>query len=140
MNEATDVLDPEPVFVDPSGRRRRIVRRAGIALGCLLAAYLVIVAFGLVTGARAPLTPWPDVKPSARNALPGHGAPVTRRERSRPATPTPTPTPRPSSRAGASPTARSSPTTRRTPPSSTTTRPGKGRAYGVTKSPNPKKP
>jgi hypothetical protein len=51
---ATEVLEPEPVFVDRTGRRRRHARNAGIAIGCLLAAYLAVVAFGLVSGPTPP--------------------------------------------------------------------------------------
>ncbi len=140
VNEAIDVLDSEPVFVDPSGRRRRIARNAGIVVGCLLAAYLATVAFGVVTGSRVPLTPWPASRPSARAARPGHDD-VLRRAPVHTAT-----TPRTRSRTTA-PASGASPTARATAPagsarasaSPTPTHPGRGRAYGLAKAPHPKK-
>jgi hypothetical protein len=136
---ATDVLDPEPVFVDRTGRRRRLARNAGIAVGCLLAAYLAVVAFGLVSGADAPMTPWPAAKPSHRAVLPRNGRIGTRRDTPRPeAKPTPSATVR--SRRTHPPSG--DPATARTsaPTSASTTQPGQGHGYGRTKSPNPKKP
>ena len=134
---ATQVLEPEPVFVDRTGRRRRLARNAGIAVGCLLAAYLAVVAFGLVSGADAPMTPWP--KPSHSAALPRHGRIEARQETPRPeAKPTPSATVR--SQRVRQPS--SAPTTARTtaPASTSTAQPAQGRAYGHTKSPNPRKP
>ncbi|WP_026412495.1 hypothetical protein [Actinomadura oligospora] len=51
-------LESAPVFVDLSGRRRRIGRRAGIACGGLLAAFLLAMGIGVATGASVPGTPW----------------------------------------------------------------------------------
>lgn len=130
---ATRVL--EPVFVDRTGRRRRLARNAGIAVGCLLAAYLAVVAFGLVSGAGAPMTPWPAAKPSHPAALPRHDRNPARQETPRPeAKPTPSATvrsrrPHPSSSAPAT-----------APAATSTAQPGQGHAYGRTKSPNPRKP
>lgn len=128
---ATAVLEPEPVFVDRTGRRRRLARNAGIAVGCLLAAYLSVVAFGLVSGADAPMTPWPAPKPSHRTVLPRPGRIAARQD-----------TPRPESKPTPSTTARSqrvrSPGS--APAATPTAHPGQGRAYGRTKSPNPRKP
>jgi hypothetical protein len=147
VSQLTEVLEPDAVFVDPTGRRRRLVRNAGIVVGCMLAAYLVIVGFGLVTGTGVPLTPWPDVKSSHQAALPGNDGLLTKRGPSRPAGTRPSAVAAPS---GAAPTARptSAPGSRTTPttalpvvpaPTATATQPGKGRAYGRTKSPHPKK-
>jgi hypothetical protein len=136
---ATEVLEREPVFVDRTGRRRRLARNAGIAVGCLLAAYLAIVAFGLVSGADAPMTPWPAPKPSHRAVLPLQGRIAARQDTPRPeAKPTPSATVR-SQRVH--PTS-SAPTTARTtaPAAPSTTQPGQGHAYGRTNSPTPKKP
>ncbi|RFU40986.1 hypothetical protein DZF91_14285 [Actinomadura logoneensis] len=47
-----------PVFVDLSGRRRRMGRQAGIACGGLLAAFLLAMGIGVATGANVPGTPW----------------------------------------------------------------------------------
>lgn len=140
MTEATKVFEPDPVFVDGTGRRRRLARNAGIAVACVLVAYLAIVAFGLVIGSGAPLTPWPVGKPSSRGALPpkggaesGHGtarpSPTGRAAVTAPSTPAglPTSAPRPRSTTHGS-------------ASSTAAHTGKGHAYGVTKSPHPKRP
>ncbi|MFC5186603.1 hypothetical protein [Actinomadura harenae] len=54
-------VESAPVFVDLSGRRRRVGRRAGIACGGLLAAFLVAIGVGVATGASVPGTPWTAV-------------------------------------------------------------------------------
>ncbi len=48
----------KPVFVDTSGRRGRLLRRGGLALGIALAGFLMVVGVGIVGGAATPLTPW----------------------------------------------------------------------------------
>lgn len=143
---ATEVLEPVPVFVDRTGRRRRFARNAGIAVGCLLAAYLAVVAFGLVSGADAPMTPWPAPKASYRAVPPPrHGESAAReRDASRPEVrPTPSGT-LPSRRvhAPSSPSTTKAPTTAPTtaPAAPPAAQPGQGHAYGRTKSPNPRKP
>lgn len=142
MTEATKTLEPDPVFVDHTGRRRRLARNVGIAVGCVLVAYLAVVAFGLVSGSGAPLTPWPDAGPSRGGALPpqrgsaGHG---TARPRATQRTAVPTPS-TPTGRETRAPRSR---TPSRTAPGTaapTTARAGRGHAYGVTKSSHPKKP
>lgn len=140
MNEATDTLGDEPIFVDPSGRRRRIARNAGIVVGCLLAAYLAIVAFGVATGSRVPLTPWPASMPSA-----GARSPDGDVLRTVPAHQATTPRVQPhtaASASGARPTAAApAPATSsaRTSAGSAPTLPGRGHAYGITRAPHPKK-
>jgi hypothetical protein len=65
----------EPVFVDASGRRRRVVRRAGLALGVALAVFVVLLVVGVATGSGVPLTPWSapsDNRPQQR-MVPGGG-------------------------------------------------------------------
>lgn len=125
------------VFVDPTGRRRRIARGVGIAVGCLLTAYLAIVAFGLATGSGAPLTPWPDAKPSQHDAAPRLGVRHPKPRSFHSASKRPTVRSSPS---GAAPTAQTAPpATRPATTAPTTTHPGRGRAYGLSKSPNPKK-
>jgi hypothetical protein len=142
VDQATETLEADAVFVDPTGRRRLLVRTAGAVAGCVLAAYLGIVAVGLVIGTDAPLTPWPDVKPSQREALPGNGGRPHKRAPSgravtgsAPATaPTVQPTGVPPRTVpGTAPTVAPKPTP-------TATQPGNGHAYGLTKSPNPRRP
>lgn len=139
MTEATKTLEPDPVFVDHTGRRRRLARNVGIAVGCALVAYLAVVAFGLVSGSGAPLTPWPDAGPSRVGALPpqrgsaGHGT-------ARPRTTQRTAVPTPSSRETSAPRSRTSSRTAPGTAAPTPARAGRGHAYGVTKSPHPKKP
>ncbi|WP_433181351.1 hypothetical protein [Actinoallomurus sp. CA-150999] len=159
MNQATEVLEPEPVFVDATGRRARIARGAGIALGCVVAAYLLLVGIGLATGTRVPLTPWPETKhaksgrgPAEDGLMPRSGGrnPLPNRSSAAGKAPSgPAPTagaPAGGTHPGAttSGTPGSKPTTGATTPpvtpTSTTTAPGKGHAYGRTKSPNPRKP
>ncbi|HEU5159684.1 MAG TPA: hypothetical protein VFU43_22005 [Streptosporangiaceae bacterium] len=48
-----------PVFVDVTGRRRRIVRHLVLIAALFATAYLSVVGVGLLVGADAPLTPWP---------------------------------------------------------------------------------
>jgi hypothetical protein len=134
----TEVLEPEPVFVDRTGRRRRLTRKVGIAIGCLLTVYLAVVAFGLAGGAGAPMTPWPAPKPSHRAVPPRHGQAATRQD-------TPQPEAKPTPSTSRSPRVRpsgSAPATTRTtaPAAASTAHPGQGRAYGRAKSPNPRKP
>ncbi|MGK5556595.1 hypothetical protein ACSNOI_33790, partial [Actinomadura kijaniata] len=50
--------DAAPVFVDASGRRRRLARRAGAVCGGLLALFLVAMGVSVATGADVPFTPW----------------------------------------------------------------------------------
>lgn len=142
VNEAKDVLRTEHVFVDPTGRRQRILRYGGIVVGCVLAAYLATVAFGVVTGARVPLTPWPASGPTSAAAPPGHGGSMLRQA---PARTAPARRPRPraavpahgTATGGAAPA--SSPATSAAVASPTPTRPGNGHAYGRTRAPHPKK-
>ncbi|WP_242882778.1 hypothetical protein [Actinomadura litoris] len=56
-----------PVFADPSGRRRRLARRAGMVTGALLVLFLGALGAGVATGADVPLTRWdaPSHHPSA---------------------------------------------------------------------------
>jgi hypothetical protein len=109
---------------------------AGVVTGCLLAAYLVTIAVGLATGGGTPLTPWP------RGTRPSHAAEADPGPR---VAPHPSPsTTRPSARTSpdAAPSrVRSSPRTpATTAPATASSRPGKGRGRGLTKSPNPRRP
>jgi hypothetical protein len=50
----------EPVFVDVSGRRRAILRRVGIGIGVLAAAYIALLVVSLAGGPRPPGIPLPE--------------------------------------------------------------------------------
>ncbi|WP_051712556.1 hypothetical protein [Spirillospora albida] len=52
--------DPAPVFVDPSGRRRRFGSRLGLAIGTSLVLFLGALGIGAATGADVPLTRWDE--------------------------------------------------------------------------------
>jgi len=97
----------KPVFVDPSGRRGRLLRRGGLAAGIALAGFLGIVGFSIVGGAATPLTPW--------ISAPSHAAEQPA------ASHRPTRTPSPTAGRTASHTRPSSPAVKRT--SSSTTSP-----------------
>ncbi|MCO6006559.1 hypothetical protein NE236_16360 [Actinoallomurus purpureus] len=154
MNQATEELEPDPVFVDPTGRRAKIMRRAGIALGCLVAAYLALITVGLATGARVPLTPWPQTKHSksgpaedglmprsgARNPLPGRssaaGVPPSGPAPTTATSHAPTGGTRSAAPGTTAPATPGSPTPP-VVPTTATTAPGKGHGYGRTKKPHP---
>jgi len=61
--------ESRPVFADPSGRRRRVLRFAGIGSMAVLAAFLVAVVMAMTGGPQAPLTQWavPQAPPGARH-------------------------------------------------------------------------
>jgi hypothetical protein len=55
----TDAVDSQqPVFVDASGRRRSMARKAGLLLGALLIGYAIMLGISLGTGANVPMTTW----------------------------------------------------------------------------------
>ncbi|MBO0836848.1 MAG: hypothetical protein J2P28_15265 [Actinobacteria bacterium] len=83
-------MHPRPIFADPSGRRRRLMFRMGIAAAVALAACLGAVVVAIAGGPQAPFTQW---------AVPGSGAAsgANKAAGHRIATPSPTAT-----RAGAS--------------------------------------
>src|ERR1700730_1402817 len=51
-------VESRPVFADPSGRRRKVLRFAGIGSMAVLAAFLVATVMAVTGGPRAPLTQW----------------------------------------------------------------------------------
>ncbi|MBO4205151.1 hypothetical protein [Micromonospora echinofusca] len=53
-----------PVFVDGSGRRRRLSVLAGTGIGVGLLASLGLILAGLFTGSSVPLPGWPESKPA----------------------------------------------------------------------------
>lgn len=127
----------ESVFVDATGRRRRLTRRAGLAATVLLAGYLIVVGVGFFAGADVPLTPWPgnDGAGTGVGAELGRQRGATPQPVTRPTTNTPSASPP----AGATPSrAATAPATGR----AATTPPARPNATppGRTKSPNPRKP
>src|SRR5215472_10134635 len=131
------VVESRPVFVDPTGRRRRVLRRTGMGAVAVLVGCLGAVVVALAGGPQAPFTHWAVPRPAAA-APPGHvqsrvPAPGGRSH------PDPQagagPSPRPSPRPGASvaPSASSSPS------SSAPTNPAGRTPPGKTRSPNPHK-
>src|SRR5215470_8323612 len=65
------LVDSRPVFVDPSGRRHRVLRRAGLGAVAVLVACLGAVVVALAGGPQAPFTRWADPRPAAP-AVSGH--------------------------------------------------------------------
>lgn len=63
----------EPVFVDASGRRRRLIRRSGLAAGVALTVFMAMLVIGVATGSGVPLTPWsaPEKNPLGAGVTPG---------------------------------------------------------------------
>ncbi|WP_344260814.1 hypothetical protein [Actinomadura napierensis] len=58
------------MFVDATGRRRRLSRRIGLAAGGVLVVFLGALGIGAATGAAVPVTPWDG--PSAHPRVGGH--------------------------------------------------------------------
>ncbi|MGX7676561.1 hypothetical protein [Plantactinospora sp. DSM 117369] len=73
-----------PVFVDRTGRRRRVAVLAGLALGAGLLVSLGLLAVGLLTGGSVAVPGWPDAGGGHLRDEAGTG----RSETSAPATPT----------------------------------------------------
>lgn len=75
-DDTVEIPREKPVFVDPSGRRRRIVRRVSIAACVLVSGYAVLLVASLL-GAPIPasvLLPAPDA-PAASPTPPPQGGP-----------------------------------------------------------------
>lgn len=51
---------PDPVFVDRTGRRRRLAMLAGVSVGVGLVASLGLIVAGLLAGSPMPIPHWPD--------------------------------------------------------------------------------
>ncbi|WP_412539237.1 hypothetical protein R8Z50_25760 [Longispora sp. K20-0274] len=62
-----------PVFVDPSGRRRGLVRLVGALVGGGLAVLLALLVAGLLGASPVTLPGWPGAEP-ARSEAPGTGS------------------------------------------------------------------
>jgi len=65
------LVESRPVFVDPTGRRRRVLRRAGTGAVAVLVTFLGAVVVSLAGGPQAPFTHWADPRPAP--AVSGHG-------------------------------------------------------------------
>jgi hypothetical protein len=113
-----DVVTPEPergvgpkaVFVDPAGRRRRVLVGAGAAASVLLVAFLIAIAVALIGGGTSIL---PGLPSAAKHARSGHEAtqPAARPKPTSDAGPSSTqPAPSPSPSVTPSPSASPSPT------------------------------
>jgi len=87
-----------PVFTDPSGRRRRRMRQAGVGASAALLACLVVMAAGLLGGPGASVIPWSG---GNTGAFPGVGSGAAGKARPSPADP-PARLPGPSSPASSS--------------------------------------
>jgi hypothetical protein len=129
--------EPEPVFVDATGRRRIVVRYAILAAALLLTVYLTVVGVGLLSGADVPLTP--GVAPPSPDVSAGQsGRPARSRPTGREIPPVSPATP--SVRQSGGGQAGAPTTTAPTVSASTPTAGPESRARGRTKSPNPHKP
>ncbi len=67
---------PTPIFVDASGRRRRLLKPLGIPAALLCCAYLAAVGVSLVVGSNTPLTPWTDIATGHDGHTAGHVRPT----------------------------------------------------------------
>ena len=135
-----------PVFADPSGRRRRVLRYAGLAAAAVLAACLGAVVVATTGGPQAPFTQWAAQQlpaasasghASARPADRGTGGPLQDAPVAAPGASAPVPS-GPSPSPGASPSARPSPSANATA-SAVSVNPAGRTPQGHTKSPNPRK-
>src|SRR5256885_12134883 len=86
----TPAVHSKPVFTDPSGRRRRVMRRIGLVSAAALAICLGAVVVAMAGGPAAPFADWaapraPAAAPPNGGAAPGPGP--------RPAEPPPPPPP-----------------------------------------------
>lgn len=65
------------VFVDQSGRRRRLLTVIGAGLAAALLAGLGVLGVGLMTGGNVPLPGWPDSARADEGRPAPSGTPVT---------------------------------------------------------------
>lgn len=52
------MTDEQPVFVDGTGKRRKLFQVAGVISGVVIAGYAIALGVSLGTGASVPLTTW----------------------------------------------------------------------------------
>lgn len=143
----TPAVQTSPVFADPSGRRRRVMRRIGFTSAAALAICLAAVVVAIAGGPTAPFTEW--AAPQAPAAASHGNGPALRRSPDHGGASLsplgsqsePTPSPAPSASQSVSPTARSSasgsPTTSSSSGSPVPTNPAGRTPPGRTKSPRP---
>jgi hypothetical protein len=136
-------VESRPVFVDPSGRRHRVLRRAGLGAVAVLVACLGAVLVALAGGPQAPFTHW-AAPARAVPAVQSHvGSSAHHRARAGvgPAQPDPqagpVPSASPSGKASPRPRPSASPSASATPSSPVPTNPAGHTPPGKTKSPNP---
>ena len=91
-----------PVFADVSGRRRRRMRLLGLGAGGAMAAYLVVMAVGLLGGPRASFIPWAGLHAGSSTAV-GIGVPGEASSAPTQRAPDPSALPSPSTGPGAPP-------------------------------------
>jgi|SRR5215470_14588341 len=137
------LVESKPVFVDPTGRRRRVLRRAGIGAVVVLVTCLGAVVVALAGGPQAPFTHWADPRPAAP-AVSGHvrsGAHHRGGGAVGPSQPNPQPGPVPSASPSAtrSPRPRPSASPSSSPSSPVPTNPAGHTPPGQNRSPNPHK-
>jgi hypothetical protein len=101
----TPAVHSRPVFTDPSGRRRRAMRRIGLVAAAALAICLGAVVVAMAGGPAAPFTNW--AAPRVPAAATHDGASVRARARGTtsvsPSSPRPQLAPVPSASAGSAP-------------------------------------
>jgi hypothetical protein len=132
----------EPVFLDRTGRRRRIVVAVGAAATVLLALLLLALLAGL-TGVRGAVPGWPAADRHTRPAKavphrtePSSAAAVRATGVTRPAGPAPSSAPSGWTRSPAAPAATTVSPAPATPTTSATN-PGRGHGQNLSHSPNP---
>lgn len=119
----------KPVFVDRTGKRRRLTVLAGVSIGVGLMVSLALIVAGLFAGSSAPLPGWPDGGGQHQQDDPVAEQP----EASLPATTDP-------STVTTAVPARTAPTTAATPGQPTgTDRPGQGESHRNTPASKPTK-
>jgi hypothetical protein len=74
LSQDEEATEQRAIFVDPSGRRGRVVRRTSWLFGCLASAYVVLVLASLIVPAGLGRLTVPGLGP----LLPGPAAPLLR--------------------------------------------------------------
>jgi hypothetical protein len=136
-----DHLAPEPVFLDRSGRRQRVVALAGTAGGLLLALAALALIAGFTGAGPSTLPGWPAAAPvhPARTATATAGPPTATPPARRPSSSAPGP----SSATPAATTPSPSPSPSVTPPATPSASPtptSPGHRHNPSKKPNPHRP